>query len=246
MWLGHRPAEPDPVRTGVGSRPARVDAVPGTRGRRFRARRPDATVNPRPRIRATERARGTAAVLLAVVLSACGSSPSTPSPSAATGPSVAPSTAVASSAPSPSAPASPSAAPVTVRLALDWTPNTNHLGFFVAQAKGWYADAGVVLDVLPYGGTAPEAILAAHQAECGISFQDALTFAASAGRPDRVRRWRSSSTRPRTSQSSTSSGITRPQAARRQDVRGLRLPERGADAPGRHQGRRRERQPSTP
>ena len=40
---------------------------------------------------------------------------------------------------------------------------------------------GITLDVLPYGGTAPEAILAAHQAECGISFQDSLTFAAAAG-----------------------------------------------------------------
>ena len=70
-----------------------------------------------------------------------------------------------------------------VRLALDWTPNTNHLGFYVAQANGWYADAGVKLQILPYTGTTPEAILTAHQAECGISFQDALTFAVAAGAP---------------------------------------------------------------
>src|SRR6185503_1471558 len=66
---------------------------------------------------------------------------------------------------------------------LDWTPNTNHTGFFVADANGWYRDAGVEFDVLPYGTTAPEALLAAGQAECGISFQDALTFAAAAGAP---------------------------------------------------------------
>ena len=71
----------------------------------------------------------------------------------------------------------------TVRLALDWTPNTNHTGFFVAAAKGWYGDAGVDFQVLPYGTTAPEALVAAGQAECGISFQDALTFAAAAGAP---------------------------------------------------------------
>ena len=70
-----------------------------------------------------------------------------------------------------------------VRLALDWTPNTNHTGFYVAQAKGWYADAGIELEVLPYGGTAPEAIVAARQAECGISFQDSMTFAVAAGAP---------------------------------------------------------------
>ena len=37
--------------------------------------------------------------------------------------------------------------------------------------------------MLPYGTTAPEALLAAGQAECGISFQDALKFAAAAGAP---------------------------------------------------------------
>src|SRR6185436_15020102 len=56
-------------------------------------------------------------------------------------------------------------------------------GFYVAQANGWYKDAGVDLRILPYGTTAPEALLTAGQAECGISFQDALTFAAAAGAP---------------------------------------------------------------
>ena len=39
--------------------------------------------------------------------------------------------------------------------------------------------------MLPYGGTAPEAVLAAGQADCGISFQDSLTFAVAAGAPIR-------------------------------------------------------------
>ncbi|MDQ6795976.1 MAG: ABC transporter substrate-binding protein [Chloroflexota bacterium] len=89
------------------------------------------------------------------------------------------------SRPSVSAAAAGSAASsfahATVRLALDWTPNTNHTGFFVAQHEGWYADAGIVLQILPYAQTAPEALLAAHQAECGIGFQDSLTFAATKG-----------------------------------------------------------------
>ncbi|MFL5675728.1 MAG: ABC transporter substrate-binding protein [Chloroflexota bacterium] len=85
---------------------------------------------------------------------------------------------------SASASASPSAAPLgTVRFALDWTPNTNHTGIYVAKANGWYADAGVNVQILPYGTTTPEALMAAGQAECGISFQDALTFAASSGAP---------------------------------------------------------------
>jgi ABC-type nitrate/sulfonate/bicarbonate transport system substrate-binding protein len=90
-------------------------------------------------------------------------------------------TANSPSAPSPSA--SPSPSPAAVRLALDWTPNTDHTGFYVAESKGWYRDAGIELKILPYGNTAPETLLAAGQADCGISFQDSLTFAVAAGAP---------------------------------------------------------------
>ena len=127
-----------------------------------------APLHARPTVRPGQVRRSVAGsaltVSLAVVVSACGGSGSASSSATA---SVAPTTAAQQS----------------VRLALDWTPNTNHLGFYVAQAKGWYDEAGAALDVLPYGGTAPEAILAAHQAECGISFQDSLTFAVAAGAP---------------------------------------------------------------
>jgi ABC-type nitrate/sulfonate/bicarbonate transport system substrate-binding protein len=86
-----------------------------------------------------------------------------------------------SASPAPSVSPSSTAAPATVRLALDWTPNTNHTGFFVAEHEGWYADAAITLRVLPYSGTTPETLIGAHQAECGISFQDSMTFAVAAG-----------------------------------------------------------------
>ncbi len=86
--------------------------------------------------------------------------------------------------PPPSGSPAPSAAAKgTVRLALDWTPNTNHTGFYVAKANGWYDEAGIDLQILPYATTTPEALIAAGQAECGISFQDSLTFAAATGAP---------------------------------------------------------------
>lgn len=81
----------------------------------------------------------------------------------------------------PSAVASASPVPATVRLALDWTPNTDHTGFFVASHLGWYRDAGITLRILPYSSNTPETLLGAHQAECGISFQDSLTFAVATG-----------------------------------------------------------------
>jgi ABC-type nitrate/sulfonate/bicarbonate transport system substrate-binding protein len=119
------------------------------------------------------------ALLLVVVLAGCAGTDSTPSPPGPASPSP---DAASPAAPSPVSP-TPGVATRPVRLALDWTPNTNHLGFFVAQAQGWYREVGVELDVLPYTGTSPEAILTAKQADCGISFHDAMTFAVAAGAP---------------------------------------------------------------
>ena len=118
------------------------------------------------------------ALLVAVALTAgcasSGGSPAAADPSASAG-SAAPSSAGDSVR--PSVPATPS----VVRLALDWTPNTNHTGFFVARSNGWYRDAAIDLRILPYASATPEALLAGGQAECGISFQDSMTFAVAAG-----------------------------------------------------------------
>ena len=35
-----------------------------------------------------------------------------------------------------------------IRLALDWTPNTNHIGFFVAQELGFYSEEGLEVQLL--------------------------------------------------------------------------------------------------
>jgi ABC-type nitrate/sulfonate/bicarbonate transport system substrate-binding protein len=119
--------------------------------------------------------------VIAFAIASCGPATTTPAVSPSSPSSPAPS-AAPSVTPSPTT--SPSAQALgTVRFALDWTPNTDHTGIYVAQANGWYKDAGVDLKILPYGTTAPEALMAAGQAECGISFQDALTFARTAGAP---------------------------------------------------------------
>ena len=33
----------------------------------------------------------------------------------------------------------------TVTIALDWTPNTNHIGLYVAEAQGFFAEAGLTV-----------------------------------------------------------------------------------------------------
>jgi ABC-type nitrate/sulfonate/bicarbonate transport system substrate-binding protein len=121
--------------------------------------------------------RGPLAGLLAIIVAACGGSGTATPASSPAGGTQAPSAAARAAPPT----ATPT--PGVVRLALDWTPNTDHTGFYVADAKGLYAAAGVDLQVLPYNDNAPETLMGAGQADCGISFQDSLTFAVAAGVP---------------------------------------------------------------
>ncbi len=92
------------------------------------------------------------------------------------------STAPATASPPP---ATPKPATATVRLALDWTPNTNHTGFYVSQADGAYADQAIDLKVIPYATTSPEILVSSGAAECGISTQEGATFAIAAGAKER-------------------------------------------------------------
>lgn len=36
----------------------------------------------------------------------------------------------------------------TITVALDWTPNINHIGLYLAKAKGWYHEAGINVQLL--------------------------------------------------------------------------------------------------
>lgn len=57
----------------------------------------------------------------------------------------------------------------TIRLAPDWLPNTNHIGFYVAQAKGFYADEGLRLEILPFDGEAmPNRKIVSGDTEFGL------------------------------------------------------------------------------
>ena len=46
---------------------------------------------------------------------------------------------------------------VSVKLALDWYPNSNHLGLYIAQNKGYFADEN--LDVELYTPVDPSTVL---------------------------------------------------------------------------------------
>ncbi|HEU5349790.1 MAG TPA: ABC transporter substrate-binding protein, partial [Ktedonobacterales bacterium] len=63
-----------------------------------------------------------------------------------------------------------------VTLALDWTPNTNHTGIFVAMQKGYYKQNGIDLTLTPYSSSVyPEQLVGTGKAEFGISFPESVT-----------------------------------------------------------------------
>ncbi|SDA88889.1 ABC transporter substrate-binding protein [Mesorhizobium qingshengii] len=56
-----------------------------------------------------------------------------------------------------------------VTVALDWTVNTNHIGLFVARDKGFYREAGLEVDILPYSDTGAGTLVANRVADFGIN-----------------------------------------------------------------------------
>jgi ABC-type nitrate/sulfonate/bicarbonate transport system substrate-binding protein len=69
------------------------------------------------------------------------------------------------------------AAPTPVTLMLDWVPNTNHTGFFVAQQQGYFAEEGLQVDIVQPGEVYAEQAVAGGAADFGVSFQEQVTLA---------------------------------------------------------------------
>lgn len=61
-----------------------------------------------------------------------------------------------------------------ITVCLDWTPNTNHTGFFVADKLGYYEEAGLKVSIVQPPEDGAELMTASGQAQFGISFQDSL------------------------------------------------------------------------
>ncbi len=82
------------------------------------------------------------------------------------------------------APSTPAQPLTPVRVGLDWTPNTNHTGLYVARDQGYYREQGLDVEILgaQEGGTV-EQLVAAGKLDFGISFQEAVTYARVEGVP---------------------------------------------------------------
>jgi ABC-type nitrate/sulfonate/bicarbonate transport system substrate-binding protein len=70
-------------------------------------------------------------------------------------------------------------------VVLDWTPNTNHAGMYLALAEGWYEEAGLEVTFVEPGEAGSLQVLASGRADAAVTVQEELLPARAAGLPVR-------------------------------------------------------------
>lgn len=68
-----------------------------------------------------------------------------------------------------------------VTIALDYTPNTNHSGVYLAQERGYFEDAGLDVQIVEPGDIGGLDLLAAGEADFAYSFAESLAPAVAQG-----------------------------------------------------------------
>ena len=64
-----------------------------------------------------------------------------------------------------------------VTFVLDWTPNTNHTGLYVAQELGYFEEAGLEVEIQQPPEDGAAVLVASGRADFGVSFQDSMAAA---------------------------------------------------------------------
>lgn len=59
-----------------------------------------------------------------------------------------------------------------ITVVLDWTPNTNHTGLYVALENGYFEEAGLDVEIVQPNNATSEALVGANTAQFGISAQE--------------------------------------------------------------------------
>lgn len=67
-----------------------------------------------------------------------------------------------------------SAEKTKVTFVLDWTPNTNHTGLYVAQEKGYFDEAGLEVEIVQPPEDGAEALVGTGKAQFCMTFQDTM------------------------------------------------------------------------
>ncbi|MDO4280529.1 MAG: ABC transporter substrate-binding protein [Peptococcaceae bacterium] len=71
-----------------------------------------------------------------------------------------------------------------ITLVLDYVPNTNHTGLYVAQDKGYFEDEGLKVNIIePGDNNTSAALVAAGKGDFGVSYQEDVTYALAGEEP---------------------------------------------------------------
>jgi ABC-type nitrate/sulfonate/bicarbonate transport system substrate-binding protein len=70
-----------------------------------------------------------------------------------------------------------------VTLVLDWTPNTNHTGLYVAQVQGLWEKRGLKVNIIQPPEAGASSLVASNAAEFGIGAQESMILAREQGLP---------------------------------------------------------------
>lgn len=73
-----------------------------------------------------------------------------------------------------------------VSVILDWVPNTNHTGMYIALEKGYYSDEGLDVTINQPAEETAVLMLSSGKADFGISFQEEIATARSAEVPQPI------------------------------------------------------------
>ena len=70
-----------------------------------------------------------------------------------------------------------------ITFCLDWTPNTNHTGLYVALANGYYEEAGLDVEIVQPAENTAAQMCAAGEAQFAIGAQDTMAASLAADEP---------------------------------------------------------------
>ena len=70
-----------------------------------------------------------------------------------------------------------------MKVVLDWTPNTNHTGLYVARDNGFFKDHGLDVEIIQPGEAGADTMVATGAADFGVGYQEGMTQARIQGVP---------------------------------------------------------------
>ena len=70
-----------------------------------------------------------------------------------------------------------------VTVVLDWTPNTNHTGLYVALDKGYYKEEGLDVEIVQPSDGSASTLIATGKGDFGVSYQEDVTYALTSDEP---------------------------------------------------------------